>query len=362
MATLTSRLARIAVMLAAVIAVSVVPADPAITQQSDAPAGCVTATTSMTMYAVELPRTPEGDVRLGYGLTPETASIPGPTIELIEGDCLAITLVNLIPEETLAELRDHPLLGSRDPEMPLGVSLHVHGVRYTTESDGTIHTDSFVPPNLARTYTWYAAPKVVAGARILSQGTAGTWWYHDHVIGTDHGTGGAGSGLFGAVIVRRATDIPADRTYVIGMGPDATINMRHFPDTDCPSAPALEDASNTCLVALQGERVEFAVIGFGDDFHTFHLHGHTWADNRTGILSSQLDDTRIIDNKTVGPADTFGFQIIAGESVGPGAWMLHCHVQTHSDRGMATFLHVLNPDGSPASAAGLDLHEHFGRS
>ena len=348
-------------LLVALAGTIIVPARSAI-PRGETPATCIEPNKRTTMYAVELPRTEDGDIRLGYGLTPETASIPGPTMELWEGDCIAITLVNLVPKETLAELRDDPIIGSRDPSMPLGVSLHVHGVKYTQDSDGTFDTDSWVPPNQARTYTWFAAPKVVVGNRVVSQGTAGYWWYHDHVVGTSHGTGGSASGLFGALIVRRATDIRPDRTYVVGMGPDATINLQRFPETDCDSTPTIEQASNTCFVALEGERVEFAVIGFGDDFHTFHLHAHTWADNRTGILTSQLDDARLIDNKTVGPADTFGFTIVAGEEVGPGAWMMHCHVQTHSDRGMSTFLHVLNPDGTATQqGAGLDIHEHFGR-
>ncbi|MPZ92575.1 MAG: multicopper oxidase domain-containing protein [Actinobacteria bacterium] len=30
-----------------------------------------------------------------------------------------------------------------------------------------------------------------------------------------------------------------------------------------------------------------------------------------------------------------GEQIVAGERVGPGPWMYHCHVQGHSDLGMS---------------------------
>ena len=357
------RALRAAVLMVVAAAVTVGPVRTAITGPGGVPTSCLNVNKRMTMYAVEQPRTPDGAIRLAYGLTPETASIPGPTIELWEGDCIAITLVNLIAADTLRELRDDPILGSRDPAMPLGTSLHVHGVKYTPESDGTFHSGSWVRPNEARTYTWFAAPKVVVAQRVVSQGTAGYWWYHDHVIGTDHGTGGSASGLFGAVIVRRAGDVPPDRTYVTGFGPDATINLRHYPQTDCPDEPTIEDASNSCYVARKGERVEFAVIAFGDDFHTFHLHGHTWADNRTGILVSQLDDPRLIDNKTIGPADTFGFTIIAGEEVGPGAWMLHCHVQRHSDRGMSTFLHVLNEDGTPIPMpkSAIELHRHGGR-
>jgi FtsP/CotA-like multicopper oxidase with cupredoxin domain len=265
---------------------------------------------------------------------------------MYEGECLAITLVNDIPAKTLAKLRDDPNLGSHDASMPLGVSLHVHGVKYTQSSDGTLGTHSWVPPGGVRTYTWFAAPLAATAGRVTSQGTAGYWWYHDHIVGTEHGTGGAASGLFGAMIVRRAGDVVPDRTYVVGMGPNTTINLRDFPD--CAGAPALKKASNACYVAEQGELIEFDVIGFGNDFHTFHLHGHNWADNRTGILAGLGDQTRVIDNRTVGPADTFGFVVRAGEEVGTGDWMLHCHVQNHSDTGMMTFFHVLRPDaGQP---------------
>lgn len=319
------------------------------------PEGCIEPNRRITLHAVELPRTPSGEIRLAYGLTPETATIPGPTMEMFEGECLALTVVNNISAATLAELRDHPTLGSRDPDMPLGVSLHVHGVKYTTFSDGTLETGSWVPPGGARTYTWYAAPLAATAGRVTGQGTAGYWWYHDHIVGTPHGTGGAASGLFGALIVRRAGDMLPDRTYVVGMGPNATINLEKFPD--CEGTPSLERASNSCFVARKGERVEFAVIGFGSDFHTFHLHGHVWADNRTGVLTGPTDQTRMVDVRNVGPAVTFGFQIVAGEEVGAGPWMFHCHVQAHSDTGMVSFLHVLGSDGTPVPVS-ADGHSH----
>jgi FtsP/CotA-like multicopper oxidase with cupredoxin domain len=97
------------------------------------------------------------------------------------------------------------------------------------------------------------------------------------------------------------------------------------------------------------------VIGHGELFHTFHLHGHRWSDNRTGQPSGPTDPTPIIDNKVVGPADSFGFQIIAGEHVGPGAWMYHCHVQGHSDAGMAGVFVVKTEEGllTQATVEGL---------
>ena len=323
------------------------------------PEGCVTPTRNVTLYAVQLPSAPDGAVRLAYGLTPETVSIPGPTIELWEGDCLALTLVNDIPASTLRELRDDPFLG--DGKTPLGISAHPHGVKYRPDSDGIPgnrwQQGSFVPPGEARTFLWYAAPQVHAGKRVASLGSAGYWWFHDHVAGTKHGTGGVTSGLFGALIVRRAGDLLPDRTFVVAMGNEATLNSARYPATDCEGAATA--VSNRCLVAKLGERVEFVVIGTGDDHHTFHMHGHSWADTRTGALSGPLDDARVIDTKTVGPAETFGFQLIAGESVGVGSWMLHCHVQRHSDRGMKTFFHV-TADGMPPQPIADDPDQEHG--
>jgi manganese oxidase len=320
-----------------------------------APTGCLQPNRQLTLYAEELPRTADGAIRLGYGPAPGQATIPGPLIEMTEGECLAVTLVNDVPEATLAELRDDFRLGSRDPDMPLGVSLHVHGVAYTLDSDGALDTGTFVPPGQSRTFTWFAAPRVADAGAVLSMGTAGYWWYHDHAAGTAHGTGGVGSGLFGGLVVRRPGDLRPDHTYTVAMGDASTINLRRYPDTDTCD-PADPQPSATCFVARQGERVEFVVIGIGDEFHTFHLHGHRWAGTRTGLLSSVLDETPLLDNRTVGPGDTFGFTVVAGELVGPGSWMLHCHVQTHSDTGMATHLHVLDRD------AALPVHATHGTS
>lgn len=271
---------------------------------------------SLMLYAVQLPPSTEGSVRLAYGRTPTTASIPGPLIELTEGECLDITLHNDIPIETLRDLRKE--YGGTN--LPLAVSIHPHGVEYGRESDGTVTSDSYVLPGESRTFRWTA-----------DVGTAGYWWYHDHVVGTEHGTGGQGAGLFGGLIVRRAGDPePEVSTFVVAMGDGSTINLERYPNTPT-------------FTARLGQRVEFLVLAWGSEFHSFHLHAHRWADNRTGILD--LDqDTRVVDNKVMGPGDSFGFQIIAGQDVGPNKWMYHCHVQVHSDSGMTGFFRVLPPE------------------
>jgi FtsP/CotA-like multicopper oxidase with cupredoxin domain len=233
---------------------------------------------------------------------------------MTEGDCLSITLVN-------------------DTNQRIG--FHAHGVDYTVASDGTPLNRSCVAPGRSRTYVIKAHAPSARPDGTIDPGSAGYWHYHDHCRGTTHGTDGIRRGAFGALIVRRAGDpVPDRKPFVVVMSDPQTINLRKAPNT-----PIFE--------ANQGERVEFVVIGHGENFHTFHLHGHRWAETRTGAVSSlsEAQTVRLRDNETVGPADSFGFQVIAGEGVGPGAWMYHCHVQSHSDSGMEGLFVVRTPGG-----------------
>ncbi|MFD5574593.1 multicopper oxidase domain-containing protein [Streptomyces cadmiisoli] len=258
----------------------------------------------LKIYAEKL-----ADGQLGYGFEKGKATVPGPLIELNEGDTVHIEFENTTD---------------------VTASLHVHGLDYEISSDGTRMSGSAVAPGESRTYTWRTHAPGRRSDGTWRAGSAGYWHYHDHVVGTDHGTGGIRKGLYGPVIVRRKGDILPDSTHTIVFN-DMTIN-------NLPAGPDFE--------ATVGDRVEFVMITHGEYYHTFHMHGHRWADNRTGMLTGPDDPSQVIDNKIVGPADSFGFQVIAGEGVGAGAWMYHCHVQSHSDMGMVGLFLVKKPDGT----------------
>jgi FtsP/CotA-like multicopper oxidase with cupredoxin domain len=263
------------------------------------------------MYAEELPGN-----QVGYGLAPGEATIPGPTLEIWEGDTLEIDLVNNTDQR---------------------LSIHPHGVDYDVDSDGSPMNDSFNEPGERRTYIWTSRTPFKAKGNMWMPGTAGYWHYHDHALGGGHGTEGIRKGLYGALIVRRKGDLLPDRQFVVVFN-EMTINNKVAPDV-----PMLE--------ANLGERVEWIAIGHGNQPHTFHVHAHRWADNRTGMLEGPNDPSQVIDNKDLNPGNSFGFQVIAGEGVGPGAWMYHCHVQFHSDGGMAGIFLVRNEDGSMPDGA-----------
>ncbi|RJK97576.1 multicopper oxidase domain-containing protein [Vallicoccus soli] len=280
-----------------------------------APAAAATGRTrAITMYAERM----DGGM-VGYGLEPGKATVPGPLLEMWEGDTLEITLVNTTDQR---------------------LSIHPHGVNYDVDSDGSPFNGSFNEPGETRTYTWTTVP-MKRDRGIWMPGSAGYWHYHDHAWG-EHGTQGIAAGLYGGLVVRRVGDILPDRTVTVVFN-DMTINNRMAPD-----APMFE--------ARLGERVEWVCIGHGNQLHTFHLHAHRWANNRTGLLQGRDDVTQVVDNRDLNPGDSFGFQVVAGLGVGAGAWMYHCHVQFHADGGMAGIFLVRNADGSmpPGAQESID--------
>lgn len=132
----------------------------------------------LRLYAEKL-----ADGRRGYGLEKGKAAVPGPLVELVEGDTLHIEFENTMEVEA---------------------SLHVHGLDYDVASDGTKMSHSSVEPGGTRTYTWrtHAPGRRKDGS--WRPGSAYYWHYHDHAVGTEHGTGGIRAYMYGPVVVRRA--------------------------------------------------------------------------------------------------------------------------------------------------------------
>jgi bilirubin oxidase len=104
-------------------------------------------------------------------------SVPGPTIEVREGDRVIVHFRNELPDST---------------------TVHWHGMHLPFDADGSpFHP---VAPGGTHDYAFTVQP-----------GTAGTYWYHPH---PHHRTGyQLGLGLFGALIVRAAEDpLPSSLT------------------------------------------------------------------------------------------------------------------------------------------------------
>ncbi|HEX6629100.1 MAG TPA: multicopper oxidase family protein [Gemmatimonadaceae bacterium] len=96
--------------------------------------------------------------------------VPGPTLDVREGDHVVIHFKNELPEAT---------------------TVHWHGIHLPFESDGSPFDP--IKPGESHDYEF-----------TVRSGTAGTYWYHPH---PDHRTGFAiGKGLFGAIVVHAARD------------------------------------------------------------------------------------------------------------------------------------------------------------
>ena len=224
-------------------------------------------------------------IRLPYEVGGAAGRFNGPLIRARVGDKLRIHFKNL-----------DTLTGHAH-------SMHFHGVEYKPSSDG-IWLPLFsgkggnVKPGRRFTYRLTAGP-----------GSAGFWPYHDHSTSMEESIGG---GMFGGLSIAGPRERRADREFVVAFAPwhgFQTIDGRAF----VGNTPVFE--------SRVGESVQWNVMAMGDEFHTFHVHGHRW---RTA--GGAHEDTR-----GLGPAESFR---VRWREDAPGTWLYHCHVETHMAEGM----------------------------
>lgn len=222
----------------------------------------------------------------------DRATIPGPTIVIDEGDEVITELMYRFNFATDSIKQEH-------------VSLHVHGVHYDIDSDGTLkyinlYKDESATPVMSYTYRWVAAP-----------GTAGTWAYHDHNMLSHNGA--EDRGLFGALIVNPASgteririsgtknELPLGaiaKDYVLYIGDDAFWGE----EIDHASGQRTPLGVNPSLSARKNSFVRFHLIALGTNFHRFELPGYNWPDPGT------LDN---INTKVMGPLEKHVFTVKA---------------------------------------------------
>jgi manganese oxidase len=219
----------------------------------------------------------------GRELSDRNAGIPGPTIHARIGDQILVHFRNL---------------DTGNPH-----SMHFHGVHYAVGSDGAFlpgfsGPGANVKPGDSFTYRLVAGPD-----------SAGVWPYHDHSPSMMESIAG---GMYGTLSILGRHERAPDREFVVFFESQLgfmTINGRAF-------------VGNTPVFhARVGDLVQWDVLALGDDHHTFHVHGHRW----------RAPDGSFLDTKTVGPAESFR---IRWREDAPGAWLYHCHVEGHMERGM----------------------------
>jgi FtsP/CotA-like multicopper oxidase with cupredoxin domain len=222
-------------------------------------------------------------------------TMPGPTIQVTEGDRVRIVVHNHLPEPT---------------------ELHLHGLELPIAMDGVPYlVQEPIKPGGTGVYE-------------LSVHQTGTYFYHPH------GAMQEAIGMVGLFIIHPRSAYPpvVDQDFALitqefDIGPasdtpDTTSMTFHWLTFNGRCGPYL-----TPLVVRLGNRVRIRILNFSSmDHHPIHLHGHTfWV---TGTEGGRIPESAWIpgNNVLVGVAQVREFEFIANN---PGDWMMHCHMFHH---------------------------------
>lgn len=227
--------------------------------------------------------------------------IPGPRLELTQGDKVRINFRNELPETA---------------------TIHLHGLIVPNRMDG--------PAEVTQ-------PPVPQGGTYVYEFTveqSGTYFYHSH----DHPDRTQALGLYGALLIapKDAVGEPrADVEYTIqlqewlkrewltypamlmeGALPNYfTINGKAYPDTDT-------------IRMKVGQTVKLRFIGTNNNFvHPMHVHGGPFdvvaRDGETIPESARFK----ADTVNVGPGQRYD---VIWTAQRPGKWLVHCHIPHHT--------------------------------
>jgi FtsP/CotA-like multicopper oxidase with cupredoxin domain len=230
-------------------------------------------------------------------------SVPGPTIEVNQGDKVRVIFENRLPEMT---------------------AVHWHGFEVPMEMDGSVGLGQDpVPPGGKFVYEWE-----------LHQ--AGTFFYHSHFAMQEM------MGMLGLFIMhpREPYQPHCDRDFGIILQEWALLPNNTVPNTlsmefnwltfNGKSGPA-----TTSMIVKQGERVRIRIINIGMDHHPIHLHGHQFVVTGTEGGRGPVDGWVNQNTVLVGVAQARDIEFDAKYV---GDWMLHCHLPHHMMNQMVSMI------------------------
>ena len=252
-------------------------------------------------------------------------SVPGPAIEVNEGDRVRVIFTNKLPEAT---------------------TVHWHGLEIPIEMDGT--------PNISQ-------PMIEPGGTFTYEFTLhqnGTFFYHSH------GAMQEMLGMIGMFIIHPKTPHTprVDKDYGIILQEWALLPNNNTPNTlamefnwltmNGKSAPA-----TTPLIVKQGERVRLRLVNLGMDHHPIHLHGHQFY--VTGTEGGRIPEAGWYPGNTVlvGVAQARDVEFVAKYT---GDWMLHCHMPHHMMNQMVSMVGPMMMSHASGSQTGKGMAEGMG--
>ncbi|MBD3272928.1 multicopper oxidase domain-containing protein [Candidatus Dependentiae bacterium] len=247
-------------------------------------------------------------------------SVPGPTIEVYQGDRVRIIVKNELPEET---------------------SVHWHGIELPNSEDGAGGTTEYpIKPGESKAYEFTVYQKGTflyhSGFNMMKQdmyGLAGFFVVHpkkyEKKIDKDF-----------ALLIQEWAFLPGNENPNLAT---MDFNWFTFNGLSAPSIPSLE--------VKKGERVRIRFGNLSMNSHPIHVHGYSW---RVVSVQEHLQKSARWNTSTINipPGETRDVELVAWN---PGVWRIHCHklhhtVNSHaqipmtvmSRGGMFTFLHVID--------------------
>jgi FtsP/CotA-like multicopper oxidase with cupredoxin domain len=265
-----------------------------------------------------------GRVMDGWGFN---GSIPGPTIQVTDGDRVRFVVENRLPEP---------------------FSMHWHGLEIPVDMDGM--------PGISQEL-------IAPGGRFVYEFTLrqnGTFFYHSHMAMQEM------MGLIGLFVIhpRQAHAPRVDRDFGIVLQEWALL-----PNNTIPNSLAMEfnwltmngkaGPATTPLLCKLGERVRIRLVNLGMDHHPIHLHGHQFY--VTGSEGGRIRTPAVEPANTVlvGVAQARDIEFVADN---PGDWHFHCHLPHHMMNQMAAMVGPLMQSHANAPRpgtveAGMGIHE-----
>ncbi len=252
-------------------------------------------------------------------------SVPGPMIEVVEGDRVRVIFENKLPEAT---------------------TVHWHGLEIPIEMDGT---------------PYISQPMVEPGGVFIYEFTVnqnGTYFYHSH------GAMQEMLGMIGMFVIHPKTQHTprVDKEYGIILQEWALL-----PNNDVPNTFSMEfnwltmngkaAPATTPLLVKKGERVRLRLVNLGMDHHPIHLHGMQFY--VTGTEGGRVPESAWYPGNTVivGVAQARDVEFVAQYE---GDWMLHCHMPHHMMNQMVSMVGPMAMSHGSGSQTGLSMENGMG--
>jgi len=257
-----------------------------------------------------LPWTMEGGVKV-FHLIPEpvrrtfapgwtfdvwgyNGSMPGPTIEAVEGDRVRIVVENRLPEMT---------------------SMHWHGLELPIEMDGVPGvTQDPIEPGETFVYEFD-----------LKQN--GTFFYHSHFAMQEM------LGLVGLFIIHPRQQYTPKVDYDFGIitqgwhvMPTNTVPATLIADANWGTLNGRAGPLTTPLLVRHGSRVRLRLVNLSMDHHPMHLHGHQFFEVGTEAGRLPAGQWQRRNTTILGVGQSQDVEFVAEYL---GDWMFHCHLPHH---------------------------------